>query len=78
MVLTNSISDWTNQFAATLEQEQDDLARKVMRRDESDWIVLERGASGVNTIFDGWRSIKARVHGVVFSGEHQPSIEREP
>jgi hypothetical protein len=69
--LINNIPDWTDFFAGTLERTQDDLARKAMRRDSSEWIVLERGASGVNAIYDGWRSMRSRMSGTAFSAEHQ-------
>ena len=70
--IVSSISDWTTFFAHALEETQDNLMEKACRRDPSDWFVLEEGASGINAIYDGWRSLRSRLCGESFAREHQP------
>jgi 1-acyl-sn-glycerol-3-phosphate acyltransferase len=70
--IISSTSDWTTFFAGALEEAQDDLMEKACRRDSSDWFVLEQGASGINAIYDGWRSLRSRMRGETFAREHQP------
>ena len=69
--IISSIGDWTAFFAHALETAQDDLAHKACQRDPSDWFILENGASGINAIYDGWRSLRSRMRGQTFAREHQ-------
>ena len=71
-MIISSVSDWTDFFSSSLEETQDRLATSACRRDPDDWIVLERGASGINAIYDGWRSLRSRMQGRSFTREHQP------
>lgn len=52
--LRNS-GEWLDIYGSVLEATQDELAAKSQRRDPADWIVLDRGASGINLIYDTWR-----------------------
>ncbi len=70
--IISSTADWTAFFAQALQETQDDLAEKACRRDPSDWTVLDRGASGINAVYDGWRSLRSRIRGQAFTREHQP------
>lgn len=67
-----SAEEWTTFFAGALEATQDELASRSCRRDPSDWLVLEKGACGVNVAYDAWRMIRARLSGAAFAREHRP------
>lgn len=67
-----SAEEWTHVFAEALEDTQDELASRSCRRDPSDWLVLDKGASGVSAIYDTWRMLRARLRGTTFAREHQP------
>jgi 1-acyl-sn-glycerol-3-phosphate acyltransferase len=67
-----SAEEWTELCGAALEAAQDELASRSCRRDPSDWLVLEKGARGVNVIYDAWRMIRARLSGAAFAREHRP------
>ena len=67
-----SAAEWTEFFAGALQETQDELARRSCQRDRLDWFVLEKGASGVNIIYDTWCMLRARLRGAAFSREHQP------
>lgn len=54
---------WTEFFSRALEEAQDELAAKSIRRDPTDWILLDRGDSGINAIYDGWRWLRSRIKG---------------
>ena len=47
-----SASEWTERFSDALEETQDELAARSCRRDPAEWVVLNRGKSGVNSIYD--------------------------
>lgn len=67
-----SADEWTEFFASALEDAQDELATRSCRRDLADWVVVEKGASGVSAVYDLWRRIRARISGAEFASEHQP------
>jgi 1-acyl-sn-glycerol-3-phosphate acyltransferase len=67
---------WTDLLSASLESAQDDLAARSRRRDPAEWLVLDRGTSGVNAIYDGWRWLRSKVTGVAHTTEHQPEKPR--
>ena len=46
------------------------------RRNAADWLVLNRGKSGVNAIYDAWRSLSARFRGQTFAREHHAEVSR--
>jgi 1-acyl-sn-glycerol-3-phosphate acyltransferase len=56
-----SSRDWAEFFGDALEGAQDELAAKSSRRDPVDWIVLERGKSGISAIYDTWRWLRSRI-----------------
>ena len=68
--------EWTHIFADALESTQDELAARSCRRDPADWLVLNRGKSGVNAIYDAWRSLRARFRGQPFAREHHAEVWR--
>jgi 1-acyl-sn-glycerol-3-phosphate acyltransferase len=70
--ISRSAAEWTELFSRALENTQTELARHSSRRESLDWIVLDRGASGVSAIYDVWRMLRARLSGATFSCEHQP------
>ena len=65
-----SSCDWTEFFSNALEKAQDELAAKSSRRDPADWIVLDRGKSGISAIYDTWRWLRSRICGGGFAREH--------
>lgn len=67
-----SAEEWTEFFAGVLEDTQDELAGQSCRRNPFDWLVLDKGASGVSAIYDAWRMLRARLRGVAFVREHRP------
>jgi hypothetical protein len=73
--LLNS-AEITEFFGSVLEKEQDELAAKSYRRDPSDWIVLDRGASGISGTYDAWRWLRSRISGQNFILGH--SSEESP
>jgi 1-acyl-sn-glycerol-3-phosphate acyltransferase len=64
--------EWTEHFSCALEATQEKLAIRSCRRDLSDWLVMDRGASGVSPFYDAWRLLRARLRGEDFKREHQP------
>ena len=36
--------------------------------------MLDRGKSGVNGIYDGWRWLQARIHREKFERQHCPEV----
>ncbi len=62
--------DWTEFFSNALGNTQDELASKSSLRDPADWIVLDRGKSGISAFYDAWWWIRSRIHGVGFAREH--------
>jgi len=73
---SGSAEEWTKRFSDALEETQDELAARSCRRDSSEWLVLNRGTSGVNTIYDAWRWLRARVSRKTFVREHRAEIAR--
>jgi len=73
---SGSAEEWTKRFSDALEDTQDELAARSCRRDSSEWLVLNRGASGVNAIYDAWRWLRARVNQKTFAREHRAEISR--
>lgn len=69
-------AEWTQRFTAALEDTQDELAARSCRRDPTEWLTLDRGASGVSRIYDAWRRLVAKVRGEKFSAAHQPEVIR--
>ena len=65
-------AEWTGVFAEALQHTQDELARHSCRRDPHDWLLLDRGASGVGAIYDAWCMLRARLSGTAFARDHQP------
>lgn len=65
-----SAPDCTKVFGTALEEVQDELATRSCRRDPNEWIVLERGTSGVNPFYDTWRRVRAYVGGKKFAPDH--------
>ena len=68
--------EWTHILADALESTQDELAARSCRRNPADWLVLNRGKSGVNAIYDTWRSLRARFRGQSFTREHHAEVLR--
>jgi hypothetical protein len=68
---SRSAAAWTGWFAEALQKTQDELAHHSCRRDPLDWFVLDRGASGVGTVYDAWRLLRARLSGTPFARDHQ-------
>ena len=71
-----SAQEWTKRFSDALEETQDELAARSHRRDPSEWIVLNRGKSGVNSIYDSWRWLRARICRQEFVREHRAEVMR--
>jgi hypothetical protein len=69
----NSV-EWTAFFSSALEEAQDELAATSSRRDPADWLVLDRGASGITAIYDTWRWLRSRIRNERFVRGH--SAER--
>ena len=69
-----SAAEWTDTFTDALESVQDELAIGSCRRDVHEWIMLDRGKSGVSGIYDGWRWLQARIHGEKFERQHCPEV----
>ena len=63
-------SDWTKQFEARLQDNQNILASESARRDPSAFTCLQRNRTGVGGIYDLWRSLRSRLRGETFSPEH--------
>jgi 1-acyl-sn-glycerol-3-phosphate acyltransferase len=70
--LTRSAREWTEFFGDSLGATQDKLAAGSCRRDPAEWIVLDRGASGVTAMYDAWRRLRSWITGVEYIREHQP------
>jgi len=71
-----SAGEWTRAFTDSLEIAQDELAARSCRRDPAEWLMLNRGMSGVSGIYDGWRWLRARVRGKKFAPEHHAEVPR--
>jgi 1-acyl-sn-glycerol-3-phosphate acyltransferase len=71
-----SAGAWTEFMRSSLESVQDELASRSCRRDPAEWLVLDRGASGVNAIYDGWHWLRSRFTRVAHTAEHQPERAR--
>ena len=67
-------AEWTDTFTEALESVQDELATGSCRRDANEWIMLNRGKSGVSGIYDSWRWLQARIHGEEFERQHCPEV----
>ena len=63
-------AEWTHTLADALELLQDELATRSCRRDPADWLMLDRGKSGVNSIYDAWRYFGAWIRGEKPVREH--------
>ena len=63
-----SAEEWTEFFSEALEATQDELAARSCRRDPAEWVMLDRGASGVNAFYDAWRWLRGEKH----AREHRP------
>jgi 1-acyl-sn-glycerol-3-phosphate acyltransferase len=68
--------EWTKRFNDALEETQDELAARSCRRDPSEWVVLNRGKSGVNPIYDSWCWLRARISRQKFVREHRAEVKR--
>lgn len=66
--------EWTRTLGNALETVQDELALRSARRDSNQWITLNRGKSGVNAIYNGWRWLRAQVHGEKFQSDHRGEV----
>ena len=71
-----SAQEWTKRFNDALEETQDELAARSCRRHPSEWVVLNRGKSGVNPIYDSWRWLWARISRQEFVREHRTEVMR--
>ena len=69
---SRSADEWTEFFSSALEDAQDELATRSCRRDLADWLVIDKGASGVSAIYDAWRLLRVYASGTEFVREHQP------
>jgi 1-acyl-sn-glycerol-3-phosphate acyltransferase len=67
---------WTARFERALQATQDVLAVDAMSRDPARFETLVSGRSGVGGIYDGWRRLKAAVHGRRFVAAHGDRTER--
>jgi len=67
-----SSREWTEFFTNVLEKAQDELAAKSSQRDPADWIVLDRGKSGISAIYDAWRWLRLRIRGGGFARGRKP------
>ena len=65
-----SSRDWTEFFSNVLEKAQDELAAKSSQRDPADWIVLDRGKSGISAIYDTWHWLRSRIRGGGYARRH--------
>ena len=66
-----SSGEWTTFFGNALEEVQEELAVKSARRDPLDWIVLEKGASGISAMYDTWRWLGSWICGRQFVRGHK-------
>lgn len=55
---------------SNLMQAQDDLASAAVQRDTERFVTTLKGRSGVNGVYDAWRSMAARFRGRSFSRQH--------
>jgi hypothetical protein len=67
---TRPSAEWTRRFAEELQAAQDRLAALSRLRDPSGWLTLSRGRTGVGTVYDTWRWLRAKVRGMPFAAEH--------
>lgn len=65
-----SAHEWTEFFSNALEELQDELAPRSCRRDPNEWLLLDKGTSGVSAIYDTWRRLRARASGKKFVPDH--------
>ncbi len=68
--------EWTEFFSNALEEVQDELAARSCRRDPTEWLVLDKGRSGVNAIYDICRGLGARIRGKQFVADHHAEDSR--
>lgn len=73
---SGNAQEWTKRFSDALEETQDELTAQSCRRDPSAWVMLNRGQSGVNSIYDSWRWLRARISGQAFVREHRTEVMR--
>jgi len=73
---SRSVHEWTKRFSDALEETQDELTAQSCRRDPSAWVVLNRGRSGVNLIYDSWRWLWARITRQQFVRKHRTEVMR--
>ncbi len=71
-----SAAEWARRFTDALETTQDELAARSCRRDASEWLVLDDGASGVSAIYDTWRRLRAKMRGEKFTPKHHAEEAR--
>ncbi|MGB8166032.1 MAG: lysophospholipid acyltransferase family protein [Chthoniobacteraceae bacterium] len=70
------VAGWTETFTTALEETQDELATRSCRRDPAEWRMLDQGASGIATLYDAWRRLRAAVRGERFVAEHREEVRR--
>jgi 1-acyl-sn-glycerol-3-phosphate acyltransferase len=70
------VEEWTRVFTCALEAVQDKVAAASCRRDNAEWLEVNRGKSGVNGIYDAWRWLRARLRGEKFNPEHPAGATR--
>jgi 1-acyl-sn-glycerol-3-phosphate acyltransferase len=63
--------EWKELFEKALGEAQENLAASSCRRDPTDWILLDKGRSGISAVYDAWRWIRSRVQGVAFVRGHK-------
>jgi 1-acyl-sn-glycerol-3-phosphate acyltransferase len=66
----HSATEWTGRFSDVLQETQDELASRSCRRDPGEWLVLNRGAPEVNSIYDMWCWLRARIQRQELISEH--------
>lgn len=65
-----TVAEWTHFFSESLTTTQNALALSSGRRDGAEWISLDRGKSGVNSVYDAWRWLR----GEKFSAGHLEEV----
>ncbi len=73
---SGSVGQWTERLSNALEETQDELAARSCRREPNEWLVLNRGASGVNPFYDAWRWLHSRINRQQFVREHRAEVLR--
>jgi 1-acyl-sn-glycerol-3-phosphate acyltransferase len=69
-------AEWMRLFSEALARTQDELAARSLRRELDDWVVLGRGKSGVNFLYDAWLRLRARARRQPFQPEHPTEAKR--